>query len=237
MKKPDVILVAGLELTEQKIVLHQYGQSILKQILEKRYAVEQVNFDRMVSLGEFRYEGDYDGDLDRMADLLAARGSGIIGFYTICNNFINVAALALRVHEKAPGAKLFFGGPHATMTWEHCLTAFPFLSAVCMGESEHSILPLVDAAATMDDDGSVTVFAVNRGLTEDLSLQGDLRAFGNLRIAEHIVLHHDDVKAVNTEDHPDEVKPTRARGGRMDGGRLSVRLPALSWNVIRLTKE
>lgn len=145
MKKPDVILVAGLELTKQKIVLHQYGQSILKQILEKRYAVEQVNFDRMVSLGEFRYEGDYDDDLERMADLLAARGAGIIGFYTICNNFINVAALVQRVHQKAPEAKLFFGGPHATMTWEHCLKAFPFLSAVCMGESEHSILPLVDA--------------------------------------------------------------------------------------------
>lgn len=143
--RPDVILVAGLELTEQKIVLHQYGQSILKQILQKRYAVEQINFDRMVSLGEFRYEGDYDGDLERMADYLAARGGKIIGFYTICNNFINVADLVRRVHRKAPEAKIIFGGPHATMTWEHCLAAFPFLSAVCMGESEHSIMPLVDA--------------------------------------------------------------------------------------------
>lgn len=143
--KPDVVFVAGMELTHQDVVLHQYGQSILKQILEKRYAVVQVNFDRMVSLGQFDYLGDYDADIDRMAEYLAALDGKIIGFYTICNNFINVANLLLCVHEKAPDAKIILGGPHATMTWEHCLTAFPFVSAVCMGESENSITPLVEA--------------------------------------------------------------------------------------------
>ena len=143
--RPDVVLVAGVELVTREIVLHQYGQSILKQILDERYDVRLINFDRMVSRGQFHYVGDYDTDLDRVADYLAAMDGRIIGFYTICNNFVNVADLAKRVHKKAPGAKLFFGGPHATMTWEHCLEAFPFLSAVCMGESEYSITPLVEA--------------------------------------------------------------------------------------------
>ena len=97
-------------------------------------------------------------------------------------------------------------------------------------------MPLVDAAATLAEDGSVTIFAVNRDLQEDILLEGDLRAFGDLRIAEHIVLHHDDVKAVNTEEHPDEVAPKKGRGGRTVDGKATVRLPALSWNVIRLEK-
>ena len=56
-------------------------------------------------------------------------------------------------------------------------------------------------------------------------------------IGEHIVLHHDDVKAVNTEEKPEEVAPRKARGGKLDGGKLTVKLPALSWNVIRLVPE
>ena len=64
----------------------------------------------------------------------------------------------------------------------------------------------------------------------------DLRAFGDLKIAEHIVLHNDDVKAVNTEANPENVVPAQGNGGTLDGGKLNIVLPSLSWNVIRLTK-
>ncbi len=102
--------------------------------------------------------------------------------------------------------------------------------------SDYERVPLVDAAATLADDGSVTIFAVNRDMQEGIELACDLRAFGDLKIAEHIVLHHDDVKAVNTETAPDTVAPKQGNGGTIDGGRMSVVLPSLSWNVIRLVK-
>ena len=95
---------------------------------------------------------------------------------------------------------------------------------------------LVDAAATLADDGGLTIFAVNRGMEDDVRLAADLRAFGALRVAEHSVLHHDDVKAVNTEAAPDTVKPSAGDPGTLDGGKLEITLPALSWNVIRLIK-
>ena len=44
----------------------------------------------------------------------------------------------------------------------------------------------------------------------------------------------DPLKAVNTETDPDQVKPAKGRNGKMDGGKYAVKLPALSWNVIRL---
>jgi len=75
---------------------------------------------------------------------------------------------------------------------------------------------------------------VNRDPEEDLELSADLRDFGGLRVKEHIVLHHDDVKAVNTEENPDNVTPMYGDPGQMDGGKLTIALPALSWNVIRL---
>ena len=102
---------------------------------------------------------------------------------------------------------------------------------------DYEKVPVTDGTAVMGDDGSVTIFAVNRDMEESVSLECDLRAFGSMKILEHIVLHHDDVKAVNTEENPGEVAPRKVRGGRTDGGRMTVKLPALSWNVIRLGKE
>ena len=112
----------------------------------------------------------------------------------------------------------------------------PVLSSPVYDCSDYENVPLADAAATLGDDGSVTVFAVNRDLSEDILLDCDLRAFGDLRVKEHIVLHHDDVKAINTEDDHNNVAPVNAPCEKTDGGKVSLKLPALSWNVIRLEK-
>ena len=48
-----------------------------------------------------------------------------------------------------------------------------------------------------------------------------------------ILLHHDDVKAVNTEDAPMNVAPVAGPGGKVDGGKAEIKIPALSWNVLR----
>lgn len=102
--------------------------------------------------------------------------------------------------------------------------------------ADYDAVPIIDTAATLGDDGSVTVFVVNRDLKEDSLLDLDLRAFGDLKLQEHILLHHDDVKAVNTEEHPDTVIPMAGPGGTIENGRAQIRVPALSWNVLRLSK-
>ncbi len=102
--------------------------------------------------------------------------------------------------------------------------------------ADYDAVPLMDATATMGEDGSVTIFAINRDMQDDITLSVDLRAFGNLRVEEHSVLHHNDVKAVNTEDAPDTVVPVNGELGVIDGGKLTITLPSLSWNMIRLVK-
>ena len=156
---------------------------------------------------------------------------------------VKVACLAQLVNVIAPIMTRNGGGVWAqTIFWPmmHAsrygrgTSLRPILNSPAYDCKDYEKVPLVDAAATLGDDGSVTIFAVNRDMQDDITLQCDLRAFGNLKPAEHIVLHHDDVKAVNTEMNPDEVKPIKGRNGKMDGGKINVKLPALSWNVIRL---
>lgn len=94
-------------------------------------------------------------------------------------------------------------------------------------------VPVIDLAAVQAEDGSVTLFVVNRDLKDAVELSCDIRSFGEMRVVSHAALHHDDMKAVNTEAHPDTVKPVELAVPRsLD----SIVLPAASWNVIRLMK-
>ena len=90
-------------------------------------------------------------------------------------------------------------------------------------------MPVVDAAAVLQENGDVVIFAVNRDLKEDVLLDADLRSFGDMKGISHSVLHHDDMKAINTELNPNEVKPHDVAVDKE-----GIVLPAASWNVIRL---
>ena len=103
--------------------------------------------------------------------------------------------------------------------------------------SDYEGVPLIDSSATLSEDGeSVTVFCVNRDLHSDFELDIDMRAFESMTLVEHILLKHNDVKAVNTQDNPDNVAPMSGPGGTIDNNRAQIRIPALSWNVIRFGK-
>lgn len=99
---------------------------------------------------------------------------------------------------------------------------------------EYERVPVLDATATMADDGSITIFTVNRDLNESLQLQVDVRDIKGLKLAEHSVLTHADVKATNTEQNPRNVVPMRSDKGRLEGGKLDIEILPRSWNMIRL---
>ena len=94
---------------------------------------------------------------------------------------------------------------------------------------------MLDATAVWDEvSDEVHVFTVNRDQHEPIALDIDLRAFPKLTIAEHEAVCDDDPDAVNSANAPDRVQPRRLDDTSVDGGRLQVRLPALSWNMLRL---
>ena len=182
-------------------------------------------------------------DIYNFEDALLA-GSMLITFLRNADR-VKIACLAQLVNVIAPIMTRNGGGCWAqTIYW-------PFQQASKYGRgtalravvdspvydcADYENVPLIDATATLADDGSVTVFCVNRDLTENFALEVDLHGFGPLRIAEHILLHHDDVKAVNTEENPNAVAPKAGPGGEIDGEHATIKIPALSWNVIRFEK-
>ncbi|WP_304458643.1 arabinosylfuranosidase ArfA [Alicyclobacillus sendaiensis] len=96
-------------------------------------------------------------------------------------------------------------------------------------------VPYLEAVPVWNQEaGELVLLAVNRG-ERPLPLEVDVRGFPGARAEEHLVLAHPDVKAVNTKERPNEIVPAKRAVEPVDGGRLAVLLPALSWNVIRLS--
>ncbi|GGM12674.1 MULTISPECIES: arabinosylfuranosidase ArfA [Micromonospora] len=97
-------------------------------------------------------------------------------------------------------------------------------------------VPVLDTVAVRHDEtGELAVFAVNRDET-DLRLDVDLRGLPALAGTAHTAMTaRDDPAAVNTEAEPDRVVPRDLPVPKADGGRCTVRLPALSWNLLRFT--
>lgn len=156
---------------------------------------------------------------------------------------VAVACLAQLVNVIAP-IMTEPGGP----AWRQT-TFFPFAQASRHGRGrvldvrvdsptyrtrKYGETDLLHATAVRAEDGTVTVFAVNRARTTALPLEVTLHGLDLTRVTEHTVLADPDPDARNTLADPERVTPHRAEGTVLADGTLGAVLEPLSWNVIRL---
>jgi len=102
--------------------------------------------------------------------------------------------------------------------------------------ARYGAVPTVDATATHDPEtGEVTVFAVNRHQSEPAALTIELGGFGGtFGSCEAWTLTDPDLRASNTEEQPDRVTLSRGEPAPVDGARITVVLPRVSWSALRL---
>ncbi|WP_236344491.1 arabinosylfuranosidase ArfA [Paenibacillus plantiphilus] len=159
---------------------------------------------------------------------------------------VKIACLAQLVNVIAP-IMTENGGP----AWRQTIF-YPFLHASLYGRGmalrtvvsspvydskDFTDVPYLESTAVWNEEnGELTIFAVNRDTVNPLQLDCDLRSFEDYSLAEHLVLESDDLKACNTAANPYRVVPHNRGEAEMSGGRLTVALPKVSWNVIRFKK-
>jgi alpha-N-arabinofuranosidase len=181
-------------------------------------------------------------DIYTMEDVLVVGGMLI----TLLNNAdrVKIGCLAQLVNVIAP-IMTAQGGPAWRQTIFH-----PFAQASRFGRGTvlRSVVtaPLYDckqrtgvpylasACVHNPEEDTLTVFAVNRSLTDRLRVAVDCRGFGRVTVRDWSVVRHPDLQAVNTRERPNAVRPVAAKGAHIDRGVLTVALPPASWNVIRL---
>jgi alpha-N-arabinofuranosidase len=96
-------------------------------------------------------------------------------------------------------------------------------------------VPYLKLAAVADDTGGVTLFALNRHLSEEMPLRVSVRDMRGGAVEEAVTLYDTHLNAANTRQNPDRIKPVPLAGQRIDGNELRAKLPPTSWAVIRVT--
>jgi len=160
------------------------------------------------------------------------------------SDVVKIAAIAQLVNVIAP-IMTVKGGP----AWKQTIF-YPYYYASIYGrgtalrlnvtspgyDCEHGDnVPYVDASAVHNaEDGTVTLFIVNRHPSETIELDIALQGFDAARLIEHKVMTHPDLTAVNSPEKPEEVAPRDGKGASVDGGTVTLALPAYSYQVIRL---
>jgi alpha-N-arabinofuranosidase len=97
-------------------------------------------------------------------------------------------------------------------------------------------MPLLDVSASYDqanDRGAV--FIVNRSQSEVVTTELGWQGATPAQVAEAYQLSGSDPKAINTFAQPDTIAPKRLDGLRIDDGRITLRLPPLSFTVVTTT--
>ena len=112
----------------------------------------------------------------------------------------------------------------------------PVLSGTKHATATHDEITDIESVAVWHEEtGEVTIFAVNRNLEEDVELTVDVRSFGDCRLLEHIVLEHEDLKAVNSLSEETVYPAIADDRTQADRGIVTSILKRASWNVIRLS--
>lgn len=160
---------------------------------------------------------------------------------------VKIAAIAQLVNVIAPIMTRTGGGAWAQTIYYPLMHASkygrglvlsPIIDAPLYDSRDFTDVPVVEAIGVLSEDGeALTLFAVNKDLEEPVTLECQARAFPNFRVVEHIVLEHDDPKATNTEEVPNNVVPHNRGNAKAVDGTVFATLPTLSWNVIRLARS
>jgi alpha-N-arabinofuranosidase len=156
---------------------------------------------------------------------------------------VTSACLAQLVNTIAP-IKTVPGGP----AWREA-TFYPFALAAAhargqvlqspvtaprMETSRYGSVPVLDVAATLDDDGVVSLFVVNRHPGERVTLDVGAVTGDGWHVVTAVVIDDEDMHAVNTLDDPLRVRPRDLGAIIVEGRHAQAVLPPASWSLVRL---
>ena len=125
----------------------------------------------------------------------------------------------LRAAVDCPTYAANYFDPRGTVDAYYPLPAVPYLKLSAVHD---------EAAAAL------TLFLLNRHLTEPLTLELTARGFAGLKVGRAHQLCDADLDALNTHDEPDRIKPNPLGDIAVRDSRLTATLAPASWSVIRL---
>ena len=158
---------------------------------------------------------------------------------------VKIACLAQLVNVIAPimaedggvwRQTIYYPFLHASLYGRGTVIKTVVNTPVHMTNSHGEVNDVVCSAVYLKEREELTIFVVNRNLSEDQELILDVRSFGKLEFLEKLVLISDSLKKENSLNN-ESIKPLKDFNVNMDKQKVKTVLKKASWNVIRLKKE
>lgn len=112
----------------------------------------------------------------------------------------------------------------------------PLLSCPKYESKVYGEVPVLQTAVVYNQEKEeVGIFVLNCDQEEDVQVCLDFRSFGTVRPLEHVVLDGIDSLAANSFQEPEKIKPRNLSISGNNTSQLEVRLPELSWNMVRVS--
>lgn len=112
----------------------------------------------------------------------------------------------------------------------------PIIHSPKYDSKDFTDVPYLDSAVIYNEEKEeLVIFSTNRHFENTLKVDVDIRSFNQYELVEHVVLEHDNPKAMNTVNN-EQVKPHNQGQSYTNDGLLVGILPKMSWNMIRLRK-
>jgi len=160
-----IVLVDNFEYIK---TMHQYptapaGLLTLATIMTRHgYEVEIINFNYLFMNRLLPYHDDPAQKFMMMAQYILARQPDVVGFTSVCSLFHNALLLSRVLKSLQETGKIIFGGPHVSSFPAKILARYPWIDAVCIGEAEGTIIPIMEGLVQDRLDGVLGV-AYRRG--------------------------------------------------------------------------
>ncbi|SHI77674.1 alpha-N-arabinofuranosidase [Wenxinia saemankumensis] len=170
--------------------------------------------------------------------------AGLLNEFIRRSDRVRIAAIAQLVNVIAP-IRTLNGGPawRTTIYWPYQMASLygrgDALNVAVDGptydcEVSSDVRYMDISAVHNTGEGMVTLFIVNRHLTETAELDMRLTGFDGASLAMHKVMEGHDLRATNSPDQPDAIAPQDGSGVGVEDGRLKGKLAPLSYHVVRL---
>lgn len=128
---------------------------------------------------------------------------------------------------------------------------YPFLHVSCYGRgialqsvlttgkhdtaTHEDVTDIESVAVYCEEKDEMTIFAVNRNVTENISFEADVRSFMGYHVKEYIALEGKDMFATNSATEQ-KVFPMQHTEYKLSNGLFETVMKPASWNVIRFGK-
>ena len=202
------------------------------------YHINKFELDRWAKVQPLLEEDYYFEDAVVMGTMMI----------TLINNAdrVKMASLSSLVNTVAPIRTEINGGAWRSMIY------YPYLHASNFGRGTalrvetdapkyscanfKELDSLYSAAVYNEEKSEISIFSVNRSITDDIETQIDLRTFGNISLIQALTFGSEDKKAINGPDESKNVVPVDIdrSGIKIENGILTVELKKTTWNTIRV---